>query len=169
MKLQLEVRTIGGRKMKVNEKDSRTFSVNSLVPGTKYEIKLEAKNLHGSSKPLYLDVETFLLPSELIAETKVNEDSLSEEQTSSMFQVIVTGFTMSVITVVLVVIFLKLKTRRNISSPVVSMVLLPKKKSVEQENLANNLRSDEPLVFSPQNRTYNQVQHFSFIANPRRG
>ena len=87
--------------MKVVEIDSRTFSLRSLAPGTKYE----------SSKQLYLDVETFLLPSELIAETKVKEDSLSDDQTNSVFQVIITGFTMIVITVVLVKIFLRLRTK----------------------------------------------------------
>ena len=124
VKLQLKVQTIRGLKVKVVEKDSRTFSVRSLIPGTKYEIKLETKNKHGSSKPLYLEVETFLLPSELIAETKVKEDAFSDDQTNSVFQVIIT---MIVITVVLVMIFFSLRTIRNISSPVVSMTLLPKK------------------------------------------
>jgi hypothetical protein len=105
-------------------------------------------------------VETFLLPSELIAETKVKEDSLSDEQNNSVFQVIITGFTMLVITVVLVMIFLRLRTRSSISSPVVSMTLLPKKNSVEHQNLATNLSSDEPLLFTPENRTYNQVKYF---------
>ena len=144
--------------MKVVEKDSRTFSVRSLIPGTKYEIKLEAKNKHGSSKPLYLNVETFLLSSELIAETKVKEDSLSGDKTNSVFQITITGFIMLVITVVLVMIFLRLRTRRNLSSPVVSMILVPKKNSVEHQNLATNLASDEPLLYSPENRTYNKVK-----------
>ena len=39
VKLQLEVQTIRGRKVKVIEQDSQTFSVKSLVPGSKYEIK----------------------------------------------------------------------------------------------------------------------------------
>ena len=47
VKLQLEVQTIRGLKVKVVELDSQTFSVRSLVPGTKYEIKLTAKNKHG--------------------------------------------------------------------------------------------------------------------------
>jgi hypothetical protein len=40
-----------------------------------------------------MNVETFLLPSELIAETKVKENSLSDDQTNSVFQVVITGFT----------------------------------------------------------------------------
>ena len=154
--------------MKVVELDSRTFSMRSLVPGTNYELKLTAKNMLGSSKPLYLDVETFLLPSELIAETKVKEDSLSDDLTNSVFQVTITGFTMLVITVVLVTIFLRLRTKSNISSPVVSMPLLHKKNSVEHQNLATNLASDEPLLYSPENRTYNQVkEHLFYILYPQ--
>ena len=45
-KLQLEVQTIRGLKVEIIENDSRTFSVRSLVPGTKCEIKLTAKNEH---------------------------------------------------------------------------------------------------------------------------
>ena len=121
--------------------------------------KLEAKSKHGSSKPLYLNVEFFLLPSELIAETKVKEDSLSGDQTNSVFQVTITGFIMLVITVVLVMIFLRLRTRRNLSSPVVSMILVPKKNSVEHQNLATNLASDQPLLYTPENSINNQVKH----------
>ena len=159
VKLQLEVQTIKGLKVKVIEKDSRTFLVRSLVPGTKYEIELTAKNKHGSSKQLYLDVETFLLPSELIAETKVMKESLSDDQTNSVFQVTIAGFTILVITVVLVMIFFRLRTRTNLSSPVVSMTLLPKKNSVEHRNLATNLASDQPLLYTPENSTNNQVKH----------
>ena len=90
---------------------------------------------------------------ELIAETKVKGDALNDDQANFVFH-------LRVLTVVLLMIFLGLSTRRNLSSPVVSMILLPKKNSVEHQNLTTNLSSDEPLLYTPENRTYNQVKHF---------
>ena len=65
---------------------------------------------------------------ELIAETKVKGDALNDDQANFFFH-------LRVLTVVLLMIFLGLSTRRNLSSPVVSMILLPKINSVEHQNL----------------------------------
>jgi hypothetical protein len=152
---------MGGKKVKVVEKDSGTFAVSSLVPGTKYEIKVTTKNKQGSSKPVYLAVETFLLPSELIAETKVKKDNSSDDQHIFVVQVTVTCFSMLVMAVMLVIIFLRLRTRNNIESPVVKMTLLHKKHSTEHETLTTHLGCDGPFLGMPDNRITSEVmRHF---------
>ena len=143
--------------MKVVEKDFRTFSVNSLVPGTKYQIKLTAKNKHGRSKPLYIDVETFLLPSELIAETKVKEEPLNDDSNISVVPVLVTCFVMIVIGVMVLMIFLRMRRRTNLASPVVSLTLLPKNTSTDHENLTANLDCEENFMYTSEIRTNNEV------------
>merc|ERR1719431_650651 len=108
VKLVLEVQNKSDPEIKFLEKDSGIFSVTGLVQGTKYQLIVTARNNHGPSKPLYLDVETFLLPSELIAETKVKEGLSSYDQEISVVSVIVTFLSLLVTAVILLIIFLRL-------------------------------------------------------------
>ena len=143
----LEVQNKSDPEIKFLEKDSGIFSVTGLVPGTKYQLIVTARNNHGPSKPLYLDVETFLLPSELIAETKVKEGLSSYDQDISVVSVIVTFLSVLVTAVILLIIFLRLRSRGTLSSPIVSMTLIPKNRCEEQQHL-NNSQDTENTFFT---------------------
>ena len=131
--------------------------MTGLVPGTKYQLVIRAKNNHGPSKPLYLDVETFLLPSELIAETKVKEDLSSEDQDSSVVPVIVTSLSVLVTAVILLIIFLRLRSRNTLSSSRVSMSLIPKNRCAEQQHFNNIHHSENTLLYAAGTHHNNQV------------
>ena len=156
-KLLLEVHTENGVKRKVLEKDSENFSVSGLVPGTKYEIKVTAKNQHGRSKPLYLEVETFLLPSELIAETKTKEDNSSDESSSSLMPVLVTCSGLLLSAMIFMTIFLTMRSRNTMRSTVVSTTLIPKSSSTDQENLAASLDCENSFTFTADNQVLETI------------
>ena len=143
--------------MRVEEGEGRTVSVQGLDPGTKYNLRVMAKNTHGRSNPLYLQVETFLAPSELIAETKVKEDISTNDGDISAVPVIVTCLVVIVTAMILLMIFLRLRSRNPLTSPVVSMTLLHTNISTEQQNLTDNIHSQDTFHYCAQAQGNNQV------------
>ena len=153
----MEVQTSNGQKIKVLEIDNQVSFVNDLDPGTKYQVKLTAKNKHGRSKPLQLDVETFLFPSELIAETKVKEDTSIDDKNISIVPVLVTCLVVLVTAMILLLIFLIRKSRNTVTNSSVSTTLLPKCNSMEQENLTASLDCESSFLYSSDNWAHSQV------------
>ena len=149
---------MAGQNVKIVQKDSTAFKVTNLISGTKYEILVTAENKQGSSKPVNFSVETFLLPSELIAETKVKKVKSGDDQTTYVVQVTVTCVSILVMAVILLIIFLRLRTRNSMTSPVVSMTLLHK---TGRETRTMNLGCDGPLLSMPHNQNRSQVYNNS--------
>ena len=142
----------------IQRKDFNRFEVTNLIPGTKYELKVIAKNKQGPSEALYLNVETFLLPSELIAETKVKKNTSSNERTKPYFQIVVICVSTFLVTDMLILcIILKMRKSRRLESPVVSMTLLQKEHSTQQARMTTMSGCEGPLLCLPDNLDTSQV------------
>ena len=117
--ISLVSNTMKSHQVNIQRKDFNRFEVTNLIPGTKYELKVIAKNKQGPSEALYLNVETFLLPSELIAQTKINKNNSSEDETKPYLRVGIICVSTFLVTVMIIGLFLKMRKGRSIEGPVV--------------------------------------------------
>ena len=152
VELQLEVSTVHGRKVLADERPSNYLVVNNLLPGTRYNVTLTAVNKYGQSRPVSLTVETFLLPSELSAETKVKEEAVAEggvdpEGDLSVVRVAVVCGVLVLLATSLMFALLRLRKRTQNASrqSVVNVALIPKKYTTSEEMGRRSSSSTPPL------------------------
>ena len=175
VELQLEVSTVNGRKVLADERPSNYLVVNNLLPGTRYNVTLTAVNKYGQSRPVSLTVETFLLPSELSAETKVKEEAVAEggvdpEGDLSVVRVAVVCGVLVLLATSLMFALLRLRKRTQNASrqSVVNVALIPKKYTTSEEMGRRSSSPNPPLHSQEQllltmKETLKEVGQLGFI------
>jgi len=127
----MEVKLATGESIQVLQNRSLDFQVVGLQSGTTYKVTIRSQNEHGMSDLVYMLVETLMEPIKQLAETKIKERESQDNHILPIFiGVLVTVILIGVMaTLAVITLRLRIRLRRNNSSPIVNSSLLGERNS----------------------------------------